>query len=425
VVNAKQQHLTNTKSKFLQPLTSGVQNYERLGTFFVDKCPAIVSHMFQGKSLLALARTVALATLILCSISAHAAVYYVSTQGSNDSGTGTISKPWRTIGKGLHEMGRGDTLYIRGGVYREPPIETRQLKDGLDNKRRTVIASYPGERAIFRPNTGTGHGVSASSGRNGPHYMTFEGWTIDMSLKKNFDHSFANLKFYTASHITFSNMHFINNVNGSLTQIFPNPKIGVGGGMHVINCVFSNVHKKPRSDGKMPSDVHPIYWTHSPGTIIENCVFEDGHSTGLLLTSSNKDWIVRNNLISDFHYGLYVRGRDSLFYNNVILSPAHVGIRARGIKNVYANNKVIGAVDSGAEYGIEDHYSVSGSLTSTKEVFMENVAWGNFDRGALIFRKSSRTRTSYWTNNVGSSLEFTRGAVLEGNLANPEYDPLM
>ncbi len=44
--------------------------------------------------------------------------YYVSTSGS-DSNPGTQSLPWRTIGKAGNSVSAGDTLYIRGGVYKE------------------------------------------------------------------------------------------------------------------------------------------------------------------------------------------------------------------------------------------------------------------------------------------------------------------
>ena len=46
--------------------------------------------------------------------------WYVSTDGDDINGTGTIDKPFKTLQKGADMLGPGDTLYIRGGVYNEP-----------------------------------------------------------------------------------------------------------------------------------------------------------------------------------------------------------------------------------------------------------------------------------------------------------------
>ena len=49
----------------------------------------------------------------------RAATYYVSTSG-NDGNNGTsLSTPWRTINKAAQTMVAGDTVYVRGGTYRE------------------------------------------------------------------------------------------------------------------------------------------------------------------------------------------------------------------------------------------------------------------------------------------------------------------
>lgn len=46
-------------------------------------------------------------------------VYYVSMTGSDITGTGTLSNPWRTIQKAADTMTAGDTCIIRGGTYEE------------------------------------------------------------------------------------------------------------------------------------------------------------------------------------------------------------------------------------------------------------------------------------------------------------------
>lgn len=45
-------------------------------------------------------------------------IYYVSTSG-NDSNAGTLTAPWKTIQKAADVLTAGDTVYVRGGTYRE------------------------------------------------------------------------------------------------------------------------------------------------------------------------------------------------------------------------------------------------------------------------------------------------------------------
>jgi len=45
-------------------------------------------------------------------------IYYVSPSG-NDGSVGSLSQPWKTIGKAASVAISGDVVYIRGGVYYE------------------------------------------------------------------------------------------------------------------------------------------------------------------------------------------------------------------------------------------------------------------------------------------------------------------
>ncbi|GAB62034.1 hypothetical protein KSU1_C0438 [Candidatus Jettenia caeni] len=48
--------------------------------------------------------------------------YYVATNG-NDSNSGSLSNPWKTIEKSIEKLQPGDTLYLRSGTYYESQIE--------------------------------------------------------------------------------------------------------------------------------------------------------------------------------------------------------------------------------------------------------------------------------------------------------------
>jgi parallel beta-helix repeat protein len=86
-------------------------------------------------------------SLFLPVIMAGAQPYYVSPSG-NDANPGTFSKPWRTIRKAASKVLPGDTVYIRGGVYRESVDFT---KSGTSNAPIRILA-YPGETPIIDGN---------------------------------------------------------------------------------------------------------------------------------------------------------------------------------------------------------------------------------------------------------------------------------
>ena len=57
-----------------------------------------------------------------CFLSLSATNYFVATNGS-DSNSGTIDKPFATLGKAQSKVMAGDTVYIRQGTYRVTEAE--------------------------------------------------------------------------------------------------------------------------------------------------------------------------------------------------------------------------------------------------------------------------------------------------------------
>jgi len=58
-------------------------------------------------------------SLMWFDLPAQGASYYVDATNGSDSNSGTISAPYQTLFRGTLLLSPGDTLYIRGGVYRE------------------------------------------------------------------------------------------------------------------------------------------------------------------------------------------------------------------------------------------------------------------------------------------------------------------
>ena len=110
----------------------------------------------------------ALFTTFTLTASAHAATYYVATNGS-DSNFGTEAQPFGTIAKGMSVLRPGDTLYMRGGTYNEEIVDYRQtVPSGTSYSNAITIAGYPGETATLRY-------IDLQTS----HYIIFKDFSID------------------------------------------------------------------------------------------------------------------------------------------------------------------------------------------------------------------------------------------------------
>jgi parallel beta-helix repeat protein len=114
------------------------------------------------------------AALTFLSVSqTEAATYYVDQDGlggsCSNSNPGTLTQPRCTINGGVQLLSSGDTLYIRGATYLNQNIGQygpTQVPNGRSWETATLIASYPGETAIFQNG-----GISMI---NGNSYIIFD-----------------------------------------------------------------------------------------------------------------------------------------------------------------------------------------------------------------------------------------------------------
>ncbi len=82
--------------------------------------------------------------LLFSALSFAQDIFYVSINSGNDSNTGTIDKPFKTVSRGILAAGPGKTVYLRAGTYPSMTIST----SGTANNYIKVWA-YPGEKVIF------------------------------------------------------------------------------------------------------------------------------------------------------------------------------------------------------------------------------------------------------------------------------------
>lgn len=131
--------------------------------------------------------------LVITSIAAaQGSVFYVSPLG-DDASNGTITSPWRTIGKAANTLVAGDTVYIRAGTYNEM---VRPKNSGTDADHRILYAAYPGEKVTI-----DGHGIVVPEFTGlfhieGKKYITVSGLRI-------IDSSYYGLNADTSSYIQF------------------------------------------------------------------------------------------------------------------------------------------------------------------------------------------------------------------------------
>ena len=104
--------------------------------------------------------------------------YYVSTTGSDTTGTGSIAAPWKTIAYGINRIAGGETLIIRNGVYREKANFITGVKSGTANRPTTIMAETPMEVRIQSTTALDYYDNQLNLTGN---YITVDGFIFDMA----------------------------------------------------------------------------------------------------------------------------------------------------------------------------------------------------------------------------------------------------
>lgn len=147
-------------------------------------------------------------------------VYYVAP-GGNDANPGTLAQPWRTIQKAADTLTAGDTVYIRGGTYRE---RVRPQNSGAEGKYITY-AAYPGETATV---DGTGVTLPSWGGLfhvSGKNYIKISGLQV-INAGPNLDN--AGILVEYASYIVVEN-NYTDNTKSSGIGVWHSNNVVVAG----------------------------------------------------------------------------------------------------------------------------------------------------------------------------------------------------
>lgn len=232
-------------------------------------------------------------------VSAASTTYYVSPTGS-DSNPGTLSQPWRTIGKAANSVNAGDTVYLRGGVYQEAVFITRS---GTSSASISFLV-YPGETSVLDGNNYTIPGIAY-----GPllkitgNYVFVSGLEVRYSRGMgvaitgqyttvddiNAHHNKEDGILVTGDNSSVTNSEVwsncLSNVNGSSSSW----SAGLSAARYPNNAVLSNnvVH------GNWGQGIN-IYETN--GTIVEGNIAYDNWSANVYISDAT-NIILRNNFV--------------------------------------------------------------------------------------------------------------------------------
>jgi len=82
----------------------------------------------------------------MCMAPAVGAEYHVAASG-NDTNSGSVTSPFKTISKASDQAQPGDVITVHGGIYRErinPP------RGGISDEKRIVYQAAPGEQVVIK-----------------------------------------------------------------------------------------------------------------------------------------------------------------------------------------------------------------------------------------------------------------------------------
>lgn len=208
---------------------------------------------------------------------AAVATYYVAPDG-NDTASGTLNAPWKTLQHAADQAQPGSTIYVRGGVYRQ---QLHIIRSGNAQFGAITFARYKQEQPIL---DGTGLAVDGLQGMvriDNASYITIDGLEI---------------RNYTTART--------GNVPAGISVM------GAGGYIRLLNNHIHHIANTATPQGEELSgrDAHgiAIYGTKAPsalhhltirGNELDHLVL--GSSESIALNGNVTDFEVENNRVHD------------------------------------------------------------------------------------------------------------------------------
>lgn len=304
------------------------------------------------------------------------AAFFVSMTG-DDNDVGSLAEPFATLRRGMRRLRPGDTLYARGGVYREFLEITRS---GSADDGFITIRNYPGETPII-------DGTTLTPGR---------GWSPLIGIR---DQSYVRVKGFELRDLT-----------STRSRRVPVGVLVAGQGHHVE--VLDNEIHHIAAEASGARNGHGIAVFGTATTPITDVIIDGndvhdltlGTSEAVVLNGNVADFVVSNNRVHDVdNIGIDVigyegvgptraldRARDGVIRNNHVWNvdatgnPSYNEASAGGI---YVDGGLRITVEANLVHdnniGIELASEEPGGVTADVTV-RHNVIWDNDIGGVLV-----------------------------------------
>ena len=303
--------------------------------------------------------------------------FYVSTTGS-DANPGSSTAPWRTLQFAFGRLGPGETLVVRGGLYRADLVyESSGTADAP-----ITVENYPGETPILEPVTREPLRV-----RDGAGWTMFKGLTIQhAALGSNYQNVFVS-----------GDAHDVSFINDTIRWALGGSGVFVDDTASRINLVGNRVYENNGANQHQG-----IYYEGENGVIAGNVVYGHTNGFGIQLKSGANQVVVAENTTVD----------NSLSGIAVANTATNVTI---------ANN--ISAFNGG--YGIRgllDSYTMPlGNAKAFRNLLYGNgqAAYGNQTPGIIVFGTQLPAANPLFVNRTGRDyrLQSTSPAIGKADAA--------
>ena len=241
--------------------------------------------------------------MIAITIRLTAATYFVSPEGS-DSNHGSMSKPFRTVAKGVSVAGPGDTILLGNGVYGAEghisdgtggwhgyatPVAIS--KAGKPTAWITLRAEQKGEAVLDCGTTASNLGCDVYLYlKRTAAYWSFEDLTVIRGAYAGINTNEG------ASHIRIKGCKFENIGNRRDTGETGIAGVGFGPAEATDWTIEGNVfHHIGRTGGHYPSLDHGIYADGSDAVIRNNLFYRMDAGWGIQTSHGARNWIIENN----------------------------------------------------------------------------------------------------------------------------------
>ncbi len=295
--------------------------------------------------------------------------YYVSTSGSDASGTGSISHPWATIAHASTKVGPGATVYVAPGVY---TASFTTNASGTASAYITYTASNSSFSATVNcAQIAADHGDLSLCARlvgtdtdtwvNNGNYVAIEGFDVT-GPGINGIYTQGNATLISGNHVHDVLTNTCNDDGGSGINLN-------GTNAEVVGNYVHNIGPFPSACGY----VQGIYFLQAGGYAWNNISFANS-GFGIQLWHYPSGEAIFNNTVFNNASGGIVLGTDGsntvdhiTVANNIVVNNGGVGISEQGasssstgIHNVYENNLMSGNADGA--------YSLQNGLTAKATV---------------------------------------------------------